>query len=268
MLPLILLLVSCGKDKESPSDFLNAKDRFAVETELVFDIPSIDENFCIMQGGCVTDNYIWVLIVGVENYYNDFAKECYIVKYDRATMEEIGRSDKLKLGHANDMTYVAETNELYVAQCFANQVSIVDPESLTIKETICLDLYFSVYAIDYNPSKDSFVMGVGQAGMAMFDRELNLYDTAMPQDTTLVTQGICADDQYVYHVLYSTKSNTEEPDNMIFVLDWEGNLITKVPIGLEGYEPENISLVGNTFYIGCNDGDGGAIFTAKLKHAE
>ena len=57
---------------------------------------------------------------------------------------------------------------------------------------------------------------------------------------------------------------------MIFVNDWEGNLITKVPLGLKEYEPENISLVGDTFYISCNNlaDDGLSIFKAKIVKEE
>lgn len=81
-----------------------------------------------------------------------------------------------------------------------------------------------------------------------------------------MTQGICADEKYVYHVMYSTSSNTEEPMHMIFVRDWDGALIASIPVALKACEPENISLVGDMFYIGFNNstGTGGVVYTVKL----
>jgi len=251
-------------DENIPAGMLNATDSFAVTTELVRDLPNIDDNFRVMQGGCVSEEYAWFMIVNAENYSDDYNKRCYIVQYDRETMEEVFRSEPLALGHANDLTYVAETNELYALHGHRYRISVLDADTLTIKEEIKLNEAFNCYAIEYNQDKDCFVLAMGKAGQAVFNRDWKPVQVASSQDTKLVTQGICADARYVYHVLYSTKSNTEEPDNMIYVIDWEGNLITKIPIGLEGYEPENISLVGDAFYIGCNDGAGGIVFTAKL----
>ena len=94
-------------------------------------------------------------------------------------------------------------------------------------------------------------------------------DYAFGPSNTLVSQGICADEKYVYHVLYSPKSNTKEPDNIIHVLDYEGNMITKIPIGLKGMEPENISLVEDTFYIAFNvTKEAAHLYKGKLVRAE
>lgn len=257
----LLLLVACGEKQVLPKEMLNAQDSYRIVTELALEIPAIDDNFRIMQGGCVTEEFAWFILVGAEGYGADLYKEAYMIKYDRSTMQEIGRSDKLLLGHANDVTYVPETNELYVSQSYSKWVSILDADSLTVKEE--KQLKMAHYAIEYVPAKEMFVTALDSCGMIFYDKGLNLDGGAMSQDTTLVTQGICADDLYVYHVLYSTKSNTEELDNMIFVADWEGNLIAKIPVGIE-YEPENISLVGDTFYIGFNNGAGGLVYTAKL----
>ena len=56
---------------------------------------------------------------------------------------------------------------------------------------------------------------------------------------------------------------------MLFVYDWDGNFVTKIILGIE-YEPENLSLVGDTFYMGCNNSSwsGGLLFTAKIVKEE
>jgi len=263
VLLLMNFLASCSKKTQPPSEMLNSEDHFSVTTEELVKFSSIDENFRIMQGGCVTEEYAWFIVVSAEDYGNDATKECYIVQYDRLTMEEIKRSEVLKLGHANDITYMPETNELYVSQVYGNYISILDADTLESKEVKRLS--YVNHAIAYEPTQEKFALASGKLGMYILAKNLVSVDYANPHDTTLVTQGICADDKYVYHVLYSSKSNEVETENMIFVVDWEGNLVSKVPIGLEGYEPENISLVGDVFYIGCNDGAGGVVFTAKLR---
>lgn len=215
-----------------------------------------------MQGGCVTEKDAWFIIVGRENYNDDKNKESYIIKYDMETMKEVKRSEKLKLGHANDVAFDSERNEIYVSHVYRDRVSILDADTLEVKETKKLE--FPQYAIAYNQKRESFATALNQCDMVFYDKNFNVKDAALTPNTTLVTQGICADDKYVYHVLYSVKSNEDEPDNMIFVMDWDGNLITKIPIGLNEYEPENISLVDDTFYIGVSDRK---IFSAKLVKA-
>ena len=263
MILLVFLLTGCNKQAKTPGEIINEEDSFSVITEEVLNIPRIDDNFRIMQGGCVSDKYAWFLIVSAENYKNDLKKETIILQFDRETMQEVARSEKLKLGHANDMVYVEESNALYVSQAFQNKVTIIDADTLTEKDV--KRLVIGQGAIDYDASRDCFVTSMGKCDVVYWNEEFKTVGSAKaPVETTLVTQGICADDHYIYHVLYSTKSNEEEPDHIILVVDWDGNFITKIPIGLKEVEPENISIVGDTFYIGCNDGDGGVVYTAKL----
>ncbi len=264
------MVSGCGEASTVPGKVLNSEDQFTVETELVLEIPQIDEYFRVMQGGCVSDKYAWFVIVSAEDYNDDENKEAYVIKYDRETMTEVARSEKLKLGHGNDVAYLQETNELYVLHVYRRMISVLDADTLTVKETKQTDseFKFNCYAIDYNASKDCFVTAHQTAAMVIYDRDLKVKDATLALDTTLVTQGICADDKYVYHVFYSTKSNTVEPENMIFVVDWYGKIVTKIPIGLKEIEPENISLVGDTFYIGFNNGKGGLVYTAKLVKVE
>lgn len=262
LLLAVLLLTACGKSEALPGEILNSQDSFGVTTELVLEIPSVDDNFRVMQGGCVTEQYAWFIVVSTENYSDESAKEAYIVKYDLSAMTEVGRSEVLKLGHANDMTYLPESNELYVSMVYADRIAIVDADTLELKKMT--KFRCGNYAIDYVASSEMFVTARGTLEMIFYNKEKKRTNMTMAQNTTLVQQGICADEKYVYHVLYSPKSNIEEPEHIILVLDWEGNVITRIPIGIKEYEPESISLVGDTFYIGFNTGEGGLLYTAKL----
>jgi len=266
-LTAVLLLTACGGGKSVPSKMLNSTDSFAVTTELIGDVGRFDD-FQQLQGGCFTEEYAWFAVIDITTNITYGMTESCIVKYDMETMEEIARSEVLKLGHANDITYIEKTNELYVIHVNQKRVSVLDADTLEEKEV--KNLAVEGYAIDYDEKNERFVTAYGQAGMAFWDTNFKMTGYSDSQDTTLVTQGICCDDTYVYHVLWSKPANEEEPENMIFVNDWEGNLITKVPLGLKDFEPENISLVGDTFYISCNNlaDDGQSIFKVQMVKAE
>jgi len=60
--------------------------------------------------------------------------------------------------------------------------------------------------------------------------------------TGYITQGIACDDNYIYCVL-------DKPD-VIVVYDWYGCFVTKISLeSVLNYEPENISIVGNSIYV-------------------
>ena len=261
----LLLMSSCSQKEVILSDIINSTDQFKVTAELVGEVPRID-GFRIMQGGCVTEKYAWFAMINEENASSYYKTESYIIKYDRENMKEISRSEVLMLGHANDITYIPSTNELYVIHVDKKLVSVLDADSLELKEQ--KKMGSEGHAIDYNESRDCFVTATGQLAMNIRDRNLKLIGYSDGENTTLTTQGICADDKYIYHVLYSSSKNVEEPENMIFVFDWDGNLITKIPIGFKAYEPENISIVGDTIYIGFNDRltwESGKVYAMKLE---
>lgn len=255
-------LTGCGKSR--PCDVINEKDSFRLELTHVLDVPSVD-TFRIMQGGCVTEDYYYFALINAENSRDYYKTEAYIFKYDRETMTEIKRSEVLKLGHANDFTYIEETNELWVMHVNWGQISVLDADTLELKETKVLDL--TGYALDYCEEKQQFVTTSGPGRMMLWDRDLKLIENQKKGlDTRLVSQGICSDEKYVYHAFWSSAGNKEEPDSILFVTDWAGKLITKIKIDIDNHEPENVSIWEDTFYLGFNmAGDvDGAIFTGKL----
>ena len=230
---------------------IQSGDPLVGRAEYVGPIQHVDENFRILQGGYVNDQYGWFVLINAQNAAVYADTECYVLKYDIHTMEEIARSKVLKLCHANDIAYIPETNELFVSPCVGPRVFVLDADTLAQKEIKKVPKVH--YGIAYDAINKRYVIAFDQAGMLVLDSNAKkILAYSFPIDTTLVTQGIYCDDQYIYHVLWSTNSNVQEPDNVIIVFDWECNEVTRIPIGQKGMEPENISLVDDVFYISFN----------------
>jgi len=270
LLPLLMILMlPLAYGEEDVHALIQSGDPLTVEAKVLGSIPHVDSNFRVLQGGCVRDGYGWFALIGADKAQYNHTTECYILKMDLETMEVIAQSQMLKLAHANDITYIPQTHEIYVIHTYKKLISILDADTLEVKGTRKLPK--EGYALDYEETSDRFVTAHGYAGMYFFNADLEQGKMIFGTETTLVTQGICCDEKYIYHVLWSSEDNTAEPDNMIFVFDWDGNLITKIPIGINEHEPENITLIGDTFYIAFNDRverKCAWLYTMQLKKAE
>ena len=257
ILVLAFSIIPLAQAEGNIHDLIQSGAPLTTKNQLLGHIPHVDDNFRVLQGGCVNEEYGWFALIGADKAKHYPLTECYILKFRLDTMEEVARSQVLKLGHANDITYLPETNELYVIHVTGRQISILDADTLEIKGKKRMTT--EAYALDYDPATQRIVIALGTMGMLMYN-DLDLKTDSVcgygfPLESTLVTQGICCDDTYIYHVLWSPDSNTQEPDNVIVVFDWEGKEITRIPIGLKGMEPENISLVNDIFYISFNQAD-------------
>ncbi len=227
---------------------------YATISELVGHIPK-SGNFKALQGGCVTEQYAYMAVINTTDY-DTKDSGCYIYKLNTDNWKIVKRSDVLMLAHANDITYDPNTNRLYVAHCYVDntKISIIDADTLKLVGTIHTDA--GVYALDYHPESNTFVGGQGKSGTIFFryannNSKLLTYGRIAPTSTQMITQGICRDDNYVYHVMYSNSAT--EPYNTIIIYDLEAkNLAHYVRLSISGQEPENISLVNGAFYIGCN----------------
>lgn len=260
----VLLLLPSWALAAAPSEVITGQDRLVGVAEQIGNVESFG-NFCILQGGCATEDFAWFIMLDKTTAQAYAATKSCVVKYDMKTMEKISTSDVLKLGHGNDITYLPETNEICVIHVSGKWISLLDADTLAFKERRKLPV--DGYAIAYQPERKEYVVAYGELGMFSTNDQLKVLQFTGTMETTLVTQGICADEKYIYHVLWSSPSNVTEPDNTILVFDWEGNEITRIPIGLKDYEPENISIVGDDFIIACNNlkDDGQAIFRVRCE---
>ena len=225
---------------------------YATVAERVGTIPK-SGNFKILQGGCATADYAWFAMINTADYDTN-AAGVWIYKLDAKTWKVIKKSDLLMLDHANDITYNPKTNEIIVAHCYVDnkKATCIDADKLTITRVLrSTDKGF--YSITYNPDKDEFVCGTGKANMNKFNGTLSVFKAYYAgSGTQLVTQGICSTNDYIYHVLF-TSSTPGEPYNMIFVNRYDnGKKVNNIILSIAGQEPENISVVGDSFIIGCN----------------
>lgn len=232
--------------------------QYATISELVGNVPR-EGNFKALQGGVVTEKYAYMAVLNTTDYDEKDAG-CYIYKINTENWKVVKRSGVLMLAHANDITYDPATNRLFVAHCYVDstRISIIDADTLKLVGNIHTDI--GVYALDYHAPTNTFIGGRGKSGTIFFryannGSRLLTAGTITPIATKMITQGICRDDKYAYHVMFSTAA--DEPFNTIIIYDLEGKkLAHNVRLSISDQEPENISLVDGAFYIGCNPKSG------------
>ncbi len=250
---------------------LNSNGKYRVICKQIGEVPHIDD-CCVMQGGTCDGKYLWVVEITRKDY-SDYSKgEGHVIKYDVRTMKEICRSKRLPVGHANDIAYVPEKNEIYIARVCPEAFAVLDADTLEMK-MITADGGYYCHAVAYEPISKRFVMAYEKpnrlkTNIRVHDENLNEIYCRDGEYTSLITQGMYADEKYIYQIMWANKPTAEEPENTIFVSDWENKLVTKIPVGLEGLEPENISIVDDIFYIVCHkNGEKAPVFKGLL-HCE
>lgn len=219
------------------------------------------------QGGCTADGeYFYQAVITYKDTKSteedgtdkDVSNEVRVVKYNLSTGENVW-SDTMALNHANDITYNPKLDRFVVCHNAGNAkrvsyLKVNDAGKLEMDGGA--DLKYSSYSIDYNAVYDRYVVGrSGAEYFDVYDSDFNVlysfeakeeYKAQLTEDKTsytgYITQGIACDDNYIYCVL-------DKPD-VIVVYDWYGCFVTKIDLSnVVDYEPENISVVGNSIYV-------------------
>lgn len=234
---------SQGSNAPSYQDIIKSSDTLKATTQKLFEI-GIPYGTEVVQGGCKVGRY----------YYQAFIKKdnsgTIIVKYDMQSNEISKISEVVQLHHTNDITYNSTLRKLVVCHNAPNrkQISFVNPDSLTVERTF--EIGYNIYSIDYNASTNRYVIGLsgGQTFRILDSNFKAVGGVFQPTSRTTgyTTQGCASDNNYIYFVLYR--------QNVITVYDWSGNFVTLIDLDIiESIEPENISVVDGTIYIGCTD---------------
>mgnify|MGYP002508356923 CR=1 FL=1 len=99
---------------------------------------------------------------------------------------------------------------------------------------------------EYDDDGDCYWFGISHGyDYARYDTALKKYTEYRGFNNGFTKQGMDADDKYVYFVLYKT--------NCIAVYTKDGEYVRQIDLPVTAGEPENISHVGDVFYIVYNN---------------
>ena len=232
-----------GQDKLA--EIIRSAPEITAKAVVQFNIPVPEGGLTNPQGGYTDGVYWYQMFMKRDNDSNEQNNLCKMVKYDIAQKKIVKKSGDIKTNHSNDILYNANTDRLYVVHNNPNRklITPVNPETLEPEPSI--ELPSLIYCMTYNPTHDRYVVGIagGQDFMIMKPNfKGQKVCIATPLTKGYVTQGCTCDDNFIYFVLYN--------ENCITVYDWDGNFTTRINFSVGKLEPENISVVDGTIYIG------------------
>lgn len=239
------------------AEIIPTADTLSSTAEKLMTVKAPDDKSKTVQGGYTDGKYHYQAFIRKDTASNEQNNVDVIVKTDLATGEVVKTSGPLPLNHANDITYNPKIDRLVVVHNNPNRthVSLIDPETLELVET--KKIPYSIYCIEYNETRDQYVVGLsGGQSFTFLDGNLKRISSVKaakptPRTNGYTTQGVTADDNYIYFVLYN--------QNVITVYDWDFNFVTLIEMDLGKVEPENLSIVGNDLYV-ITTGGGAAIW--------
>ena len=210
----------------------------------------------IIQGACTDGEYLYTCL-------NDGASSgavTTIVKTELVTGKVVAKYEGIMIDHANDLTYNPKTKEILACHNSPrNQlISIFDAETMAYKET--KTIRHNIYSIEYDEFEDCYWVGIsGTYDFVRYDAQLKKYGSQIRGfENGFTKQGMDADENYIYFVLYNT--------NCIAIYNKKGEYIRQVDLPVTAGEPENISHVGNLFYIVYNNPSwtGGIVYEVAI----
>lgn len=268
VLIIVISLIACAQEEKTGSNenkedvgkevknteynlhaLIESNKTLLATTELVSSVPfPTTGNADQCQGGYTDGKYFYQAFLRPDIQSGEVENEVIIVKYDMETETVVKESEILKLNHCNDITYNPKVEKLIICNATGrkNIVSIMNPDTLELDGEV--DLGFEIFSINYNEKRNQYVVGIaGGQSFRLLDENFQTIGEIYDPTTRTVgytTQGNCADDEYIYFLLYN--------NNVINVYDWNGNFVSWIKLDIpNNIEPENISVVGNTFYIGA-----------------
>jgi len=193
-----------------------------------------------MQGGCTDGKYMYFAMN--DTLSTDSLTVIYRFPIGQSSPDLI--SEPLRLDHANDMTYHEGIGRIIVVHNAPNRtmISFLNPETLTVVGTATLPL--EIFSMQYNARRKLYVVGIsGGQDFAFLDENFHMLRKFEVESTGYTTQGVDADDEYIYFVQYNL--------NVVVIYDWEGKRQAIIPLAISMNEPENIFHADGLFYVGC-----------------
>ncbi len=224
-----------------------------------FELTNVGDH-SVMQGGCSDGKYMYLILE------NNKEKTDIITKVDMSTWEIVKQSEPLPLHHGNGMGYNSKTNELLVSHNTGapKEVSTVDPETLTIKETFSLE--YDIYGISYNEKRDCYVIGIsGACAFAVLDSDFTELAYYEGNDVKLANQSISCDDDYIY--VGNSGVATNPGMEVLKIYNWMGEYqgIFRVD---NVSEQEAFIPINGKHYITFYTGNGGRVYEINLDYSQ
>lgn len=246
------------KTLEAPLTFVDMlQDGFKAEAVRTFVLKAAPVDDCsIAQGAASDGTYAYLALRNADD------TAAVIAKVRMSDGKTVAVSEKLALGHANDMTYNTKTNTLVVVhgQDEGYIVTMVNPETLTVIKDVTIEK--KAGAITYNPTTDTYAIGRGGKKLHILDGDLSLVKSYDKTTTTGYTaQGMGSDDKYIYFPVSSASNNLLE------AYDWDGNKVGDIVITTIE-ESESLIYVNGRYYVNFNVGGAQlyeVVFTAVFK---
>lgn len=250
-------------------EFLSMKDFFDYLPRAPLSGVTTDGNYfqlgnvgdhTVMQGGCSDGTYMYLILE------NNKEKTDIIFKVDMSTWEIVKQSEPLPLHHGNGMGYNSKTNEILVSHNTGapKDVSIIDPETLTIKKTFSLD--YGIYGIAYNEKRDCYVIGLsGLSAFAVLDSnfvELGYYEG---HSIGLANQSVSCDDDYIYVGNSGVGSNPGM--EVVKIYNWMGEYQGIFRVDSVSEQEAFIPINGKN-YITFFTGNGGRVYEIDIDYSQ
>lgn len=235
-----------------PSDILSRGGSFTVSMTELFNMSAYtdaDGNYCrVLQGGCTDGTYYYAIFNdGKKTASGDKSAESVsaICKYEITTGKLVQVYENILVCHANDATFVPDTNELLISHCNPDgeTVSVFDAATMTLKGTKTAPQ--PIYSIAYDPYERCYWAGLSYSGDAFIKMNLNFEQVGevYPGVTFGYTrQSVDVDSEYIYFSRYNP--------NCILVYDKMGNFIRRLSLNVTSLEVENVFHIGEDFYVG------------------
>lgn len=244
----------------NPSNHISADGELEVKMTKLYEIPQMyDSNGVrcrIIQGACTDGEYLYTCL----NDGKSSGAITAIVKTELRTGKVVATYENKLIDHANDLTYNPKTNEIIAVHNapYRQKISIFDADTMELKEV--KTVRHEIYSIEYDEDGDCYWVGISHGyDYARYDTTFKKYAEYKGYANGFTKQGMDADDKYVYFVLYNT--------NCIAVYTKDGEYVRQIDLPVTSGEPENISHVGDVFYIVYNNTawNGGIVYETTIR---
>jgi hypothetical protein len=222
-----------------------------------------------MQGGCTDGKYAYFVLEGSSVLIDgeNYSKAHVVSKVDMATWEVVAVSKPMSLGHGNGMCYNPKLGQLVISMCNdvtnttdldeTKCVAFVDANTLELKEIRQIDL--AINAIDYNPQRDLYVVGIkgNSAAFAVLDADFVELGWYPGNNCGLGSQDVDCDDNYIY--VGNSGVGVMPGMEVVKIYDWNGEYLGIFRVDSVS-EQEAMFNYNGEYYITFYTGNGGRVF--------